>query len=163
MLYDTKDYLIVEEIEKMVNPSIKNTEMEANAEASVHRELIDRLSFIEEMVFKMVEELRDQKLINKSSCRYQGFPIGMTLYSDYDLKDRSTRKTLKVEENGFVLNNGIKTNSLQQAMQLVCSKAEDPWLYWRVGGHRGPSVGEIYGYLCPKGKANEQKFSVSKM
>jgi hypothetical protein len=163
MPYNTKDYFTVEEIESMVNPSAKNKTMEVNAELSVDRSFLDRISFIEEIVFKMIEELRDKNLINKSFGRYQGLPVGLLLYSKYNDKDRGTRKTLKIEEGTYVLNNGIKTNSLHQAMKLVCSESEDPWLYWRVGGHRGPSLGEIYGYLCPKGGEHEQRLYLPNM
>lgn len=136
----------VEDIEYLLNPdAFKRPPIEASVSKA---EKIDseRLAFLEETLFNLIETLRENNVINPTYGRYQGFPVGMILYSQFDPKNNN-KKTLKVESDKFVLNTGIETNSMSEAMKLVAPKANDPWVYWRVGGHRGPTIGEVFGYL----------------
>lgn len=146
MFYSEKEYPLVEDIEKLVNPSAKITEAIAADEIYEDRNLESRISFIEQLLFSLTDQLRESSLISKNWGRYQGFPIGLVLYSRYDPK-RNDKKTLQVKENSFLLNNGIETNSIDSAMKLIAPQSQDPWIFWRLGGHRGPALGEVFGHL----------------
>lgn len=146
MFYNEKEPLLVEDIEKLVNPNAKIVEAIAADEVYHDRSVEDRIAFLEETLFSLVDNLRESAVLSKNWKRYNGFPVGLKLYSRYSPKTND-KKTLLVTENSFLLSSGIQTNSLQSAMELVAPKSEDPWVFWRLGGHRGPSVGEVFGHM----------------
>lgn len=146
MFYNEKEPLLVEDIEQLINPEAKVIEAIAADEIYHDRGMDTRLSFIEETLFSLADQLRNSGLLSKNWKKYNGFPVGLVLYSRYDPK-RNDKKTLLVKENCFLLSSGMETNSLQAAMDLIAPHAKDPWVFWRLGGHRGPAVGEVYGYM----------------